>query len=116
MPDPIAPAPPGFRWVYNRLNEVYEDMFDHVPYTFKAHEQRLMQEDIATFLHAHSAISVDLKTNRGKAALVVDGDKNYLVPLEGGRPEELIDRKSGDNPLGRGTGGLKTKAAKVPVE
>ena len=117
----VPKAPPGFSWLYNRLPIVYEAMFDLKLYSFGPGEMRLVPSDTATFLNHNSVIKVDLTTSRGVRALVPqmeDDGKNHPefgVPYNEALGDEVIDRSVDDNPMGRGTGGLKTHAVKVPV-
>lgn len=108
-------APVGFQWLYNRLGRDFEMQFDLQPWLFEPHEMRLAPNDVARFLHHNSVVKVDLTTSSGVRALVPEGDKAFLVPYDEDGSDELIDRSKNDNPLGRGTGGVKTRAVKVPV-
>jgi len=107
--------PVGFQWLYNRLDRQFEMQFDLQPWVFEPHELRLAPQDVAKFLHYNSIIKIDLTTSRGVRALVPEGDVDFMVPYNDGGSDELIDRSKNDNPLGRGTGGIKTHAAKIPV-
>ena len=115
--------PPGFTWLYNRLSIPYEAMFDLKQYIFEPHEERLVPDDVALFLHNGSVIKVDLTTSRGVRALVPstqeDGKPHPDFRLPYGDPlgDEVIDRSMGDNPLGLPSqiAGTKTHAVKMPV-
>ena len=112
----LAPAPPGFKWAYNRLSKPYEGpqaQFDGIEYPFKASEYRLLHEPIAEFLHSQAIVSYDMGSNKGRHALVLEGKPGFGEPMDAPQGDELIDRSSGDNPTGKGTGGLKTHAARV---
>ena len=117
----VAKAPPGFAWLYNRLPTRYEGMFDLKLYSFEAGETRLVPSDVATFLNHNSVIKVDLTTSKGVRALVPQiGDDErehpeFGVPYNESLGDEVIDRSLDDNPMQRGTGGLKTRAVRVPV-
>ena len=114
MPTMTA-APPGFRWVKNRLERPYDGLFDGQTYVFSPQESRLMTTEIAEFLHNQSLISINASTYEGTRALALDGSLEFDVPITTDRPLELLDRSDDDNPIGRGTGGLKTHAAQVRV-
>jgi len=114
----LAPAPPGFTWAYNRLETPWVGIpaqFDGIEYPFKPHEYRLLTDAIAEFLYNQSIVSYDMAVNKGIRALSMTGKPGFGEPLTKVVPDELIDRSSGDNPSGKGTGGLKTRAAKVAV-
>lgn len=114
----LPTAPPGFAWVYNRLAKPWDGIpaqFDGVEYYFKPHECRLLSEVVAEFLYNQSIVSFDMKTNTGRRALSLQSKPDFGEPLDAPATDELIDRTSGDNPAGKGTGGLKTKAARVAV-
>ena len=122
MSEKLPKAPPGFCWVYNRLPRSYEAMFDFRMFEFGPNESRLMPDDVALFLTSNSIISVDLSTSKGVRALVAQYRESGKENPEFGQPyttppgDEVIDRSSGDNPMGRGTGGIKTHAAKIAVK
>lgn len=120
-------APPGgFRWIYNRLNEPYENMFDGMVYAFDPNEYRLVTVDVARFLWSQSVISYDPSNRRGLRALALDpisSDMMEASEAEGfGEPmvslqnAELMDRSTDPNPVGKSAGaGVKTKPAIVSV-
>lgn len=114
MPE-LAPAPPGFAYLKNRGTIAYEDLFDGRVYTFAPGETKLLPEETATFLRNFSLVQVDLERNTGERVLVAQDDPKWSESLDTSEYIELVDRSSGDNPAGRGTGGLKTHAAVIPV-
>ena len=111
----LPEAPSGFTWAYNRLPEPYADQFDGRPYEFKSREYRLLPLDVANFLCNQSVISLNMAAGKGKRAITILGQPDFGVPSDQPKGDELIDRSTGDNPIGRGTGGVKTRAAKVAV-
>lgn len=112
----LKAAPRGSQFIYNRLNTVFEKMFDGMPYTFDPHEERLMSVDIAAFMSRTSAISYEPVSGQTVFALVTPDDPFYGVPYEQPFGKELIDRSVTDNPMGRGTGGIPTQAKIVEVK
>lgn len=111
----LTPAPPGFTYLKNRSTTRYEDMFDGRPYVFEPGEVRLLPEETANFLYNFSLVQVDLERNTGERTLVKQDDPLWESSIDTSEFVELVDRSSGDNPAGRGTGGLKTHAAVIPV-
>lgn len=121
----IAHPPAGFRWIYNRLPRPYENQFDGMVYAFDANEYRLVTLDVARFLWSQSVISYNPVTGRGTRALALDPfssdklepneDAGFGEPLPEPKNVELIDRTQDDNPMGRSTGGEKTRSAVVSV-
>ena len=111
----LTAAPSGFRWVKNRLGRSYDGLFDGQTFVFAPQEERLMTTEIAEFLHNQSLISINASTYEGTRALALDGSREFEEPITMERPLELLDRSDDDNPIGRGTGGLKTHAAQVRV-
>lgn len=111
----LAPAPPGFAYLKNRGTLAYEEMFDGRVYVFAPGEVRLLPEETATFLHSFSLVQVDLERNTGERVLVTQDDPKWDETLDTSEYIELVDRSFGDNPSGRGTGGLKTHATVIPV-
>lgn len=111
----LTPAPPGFEYLKNRGTKTYEDMFDGQTYVFKPGEIRLLPIETATFLHSFSLVQADLERNTGERTLVKQDDPKWDESLDTTEFVELVDRSFGDNPLGTGTGGLKTHAAVIPV-
>lgn len=114
----LAPAPQGFSYVRNRTTQVYEDMFDGKPYVFQPGEVRLLPDDqsnnpVATYLCDHSVKQLDMLMNRGERALVKQGDAKWDEEFDTRDLIEVVDRSSGDNPIGAGTGGVKTHAAVI---
>ena len=117
-PSTLPTPPPGFIWVYNRLEKTWDGLpaqFDGVEYPFKPHEYRLMEQTVADFLYNQSIVSFDMAINKGRRALSLQGKPEFGEPMTAPVSGELIDRSSGDNPTGKGTGGIKTRAAKVAV-
>ena len=55
--------PEGFRYVYNRMDDHYELMFNGVPICFDAHQVRLLKSEVADFLYAHSIIPGTLRNS-----------------------------------------------------
>lgn len=117
--DTLSPAPPGFIYLKNRSNQPYQDMFDGVTYAFEPGEVKLLSDTeqlpIATFLYTFSAAQVDLEANTGERVLVKQDDPKWDTTFDTKELVELVDRSYGDNPLGKGTGGLRTKATLIPV-
>lgn len=114
MPE-LTPAPPGFAYLKNRGTLPYEEQFDGRPYVFAPGEVKLLPEETATFLRSFSLVQVDLERNTGERVLVTQDDPKWDESLDTSEYVELVDRSFGDNPSGRGTGGLKTHAAVIPV-
>lgn len=111
----LAPAPPGFAYLKNRGSGTYEEQFDGRPYVFAPGEIKLLPEETATFLHSFSLVQVDLERNTGERVLVKQDDPKWDENLDTSEYIELVDRSFGDNPTGRGTGGVKTRATVIPV-
>ena len=114
MPE-LTPAPPGFAYLKNRGTLPYEEMFDGRVYAFAPGEVKLLSNETATFLRSFSLVQVDLERNTGERVLVTQDDPKWNETLDTSDYIELVDRSSGDNPVGRGTGGIKTHAAVIPV-
>lgn len=114
MPE-LTPAPPGFTYLKNRGTQRHEDLFDGRPYVFEPGEVKLLPDETAAFLHSFSLKQVNVERNTGERVLVKQDDPLWNTSLDTSEFVELIDRSSGDNPVGRGTGGLKTKATVIPV-
>ena len=117
-PPPRTEPPPGFIWVYNRLPHVYEGMWDSNSFIFEANEYVLMALDVGNFLHSKSVISYNPTTGSAIRALAIKDSKGWGEPLTREEVEgvELIDRSDDDNPIGWGTGGIKTKATAMKVK
>ena len=111
----LSQAPPGFRWVKNRLSRSYDGLFDGHTFVFQPQESRLLTSDIAEFLHSQSLIRLNVSTYEGTRALALDGSREFEEPITTDEPLELLDRSDDDNPIGRGTGGIKTHVARVRV-
>ena len=121
----MAHPPTGFRWVYNRLDREFELMFDGMVYAFDSHEYRLVTLDVARFLWNRSLIQYDPTGTRGLRALALDPlspdqmedveSEGFGEPLADPKNAELLDRSRDANPMGRSTGGLKTKPAMLPI-
>lgn len=62
---PLAPAPEGYRYVYNRMNWEYEQAFDGKPLVFRPHEVRMLTTPQAEHLRAYSLIPGTLARGRG---------------------------------------------------
>jgi hypothetical protein len=110
----MIPAPgsarPGHKWVYNRLNSPYEIEFDSRPFAWQAHEFREIPTDVAHHLCSWSVLQLPV-SGPPVRALALEGKKGYGAPFKTKeRPVELIDRSVDANPMGRGTGGIPTKA------
>jgi len=90
-------------------------MFDGRVYAFAPGEVKLLSNETATFLRSFSLVQVDLERNTGERVLVTQDDPKWNETLDTSDYIELVDRSSGDNPVGRGTGGIKTHAAVIPV-
>jgi len=121
----LSHPPAGFRWAYNRLDRPYESMFDGMVYAFDEHEYRLLTLDVARFLWNQSIIQYDPTGRRGVRALAMDPFSPDLMeeheaegfgePMADPQNVELLDRSRDNNPLGKSTGGLKTKPVLIPV-
>jgi hypothetical protein len=111
----LSPAPPGFAYLKNRGTLPYEELFDGQVYAFAPGEVKLLPEETATFLHSFSLVQVDLERNTGDRVLVKQDDPKWNESLDTSEYIELVDRSFGDNPTGRGTGGMKTRATVIPV-
>lgn len=111
----LTPAPPGFAYLKNRGTRIYEDQFDGRPYVFAPGEIKLLPDEAATFLQNFSLVQVDLERNTGERVLVTQDDPKWDETVDTSEYIELVDRSFGDNPVGRGTGGIKTKATVIPV-
>lgn len=117
--------PGGFRWAYNRLDRIYESMFDGIVYAFDPHEYRLLTIEVARFLWAQSVISYDPTKRFGVRALALDPLSPSLMeaheadgfgePMGDPKNVELLDRSTDPNPIGKSTGGIKTKPAVVSI-
>lgn len=119
------PAPPGFCFVKNCTTSVYEGKFDGVCYPFQPGEIRLLPDEAAAFLRTYSLLQYDPTDPYGSSVRALA----RAVNPETGSPDpgwdatlidrqeivELINRTHDDNPLGRGAGGVKTKATLIPV-
>ena len=117
--DTLTPAPPGFQYLKNRSTQRYEDMFDGAVYAFEPGEIRLLPDSeaqpVANYLLNFSLSQVDFEANKGERILVTQDDPKWNDPLDTSELVELVDRSFGDNPIGAGTGGVKTHAAMIPV-
>jgi len=116
---PTFPAPPGFMWVYNRLDRDYEVMFDHKPYVFGPYSYTLMTLAAGHFCVANSALKTDYSgiVPVSEYALAAQGDKTYGKPLPAkyDRGVESIDRSKQDNLTDRSTD-VPTKALPTPID
>ena len=107
---PKTPAAPGYVWVYNRLPADYTIDFDSKPQMFGPNEFKQIPADFAHHICNWSVIQLPA-SGPPVRVLVLEGKKGYGVSFKSKeRPVELIDRSQTDNPLGRGTGGVPTKA------
>lgn len=135
QPTPTLGA--GVVVVVNRRSVEYEGMFDGVCHVFKAHERKMMMENVGNALAGGSALRLNLATGVPNTyALGLEGRTN-CDPLDGDiadtDPVEKLDRSGeakltetepmaltadGEMSLGVGkaekTGGNKAKKAKAP--
>ena len=58
---PLAPAPEGYRYIYNRLSTQYEQFFDGRPHVFQPHEVKMLPAEVAEHLRAYSIIPGTLR-------------------------------------------------------
>ena len=113
----LAPAPEGFKWVYNRLDRKYAQMFDGISQEFQPHEHRLLRQSAAEFLAERSCVKEDpFDPSNNLFALVAQGDPNFDVEL----PQEALgierlDRSAGDYVLRPSKDGIKTTAQATAV-
>ena len=56
IPPPGVPAPPGFLWVFNRLNIPFERPFDGLIQRIEPHGYQLFSLEVANHLYRHSLI------------------------------------------------------------
>jgi len=116
-PEPLPLPPPashGKKWVFNRLPEPYEALFNSQPILFEPHSFREIDAMVAPHIVAWSIIQLP-SSGPPVRALALEGKKQFGVPLGGPRPVEMIDRSENDNPTGRGTGGVPTKAKIIHI-
>ena len=115
---PPGKLPTGYLWVWNRLNRPYERQLDNKGQCWDAYEFKVYAEDIARWLVAHSEISggAGVYYNEGAVrVLALENSKDWLKPLGDYKPAEYINRNLDPNPLGKGTGGLKTKPKMMKI-
>jgi len=112
---PAGRLPVGYMWVWNRLGKVFEKPYDAVPQIWEPYEFKVYPEDIARWLHAHTILTEDSFGQSAVRALAIEGMSGWLEPLGDFSPFEHIDRSQGDNKIGWGTGGVKTKAQAMQV-
>lgn len=110
-----TPAPPGFAWLKNRTTDTREGLFDGAVEVFKPLEAKLLPLDRAVYLRHHAILQSDFGTATRWLVGPDDPEWHDPTPLNASGIVELVDRSSNDNPLGAGTGGLKTKATVVPI-
>ena len=107
VPEPTNPVPRNHTRIFNRLREQYSTPFDGIPVEFGPNEYQDHPTELANFLAANSVIAFAGPV--AIRALVLQGKKGYSMPFKNPRPKvEMIDRSVDPNPIGRGTGGLKT--------
>ena len=97
IPPPGVPAPPGFLWVFNRLNIPFERPFDGLIQRIEPHGYQLFSLEVANHLYRHSLILDDLQGHQ-VYALALEGKKGWGKPLAPRQRRELIDRSSNANP------------------
>ena len=116
---PDGKLPAGYVWVWNRLDRVNERRLDNQSQLFDPYEFKVYPEDIARWLVAHSEIvggtgeTYAVGTVR---SLAIEGSQDWLKPLGDYKPAEFINRAADANPIGRGTGGLKTKFKLMEID
>ena len=113
----LAPAYPGAKWVFNRLNLRYVKTFNGIPHEFQPGEYRCISEEAADFLAERSCVKEDpYDPTNNIFAIVREGDPAFGVPVEGPLPVERLDRSSGDYIVKpRGKDDPKTTAQVIPV-
>mgnify|MGYP001587531976 CR=1 FL=1 len=97
IPPPGVPAPPGFLWVFNRLNIPFERPFDGLLQRIEPHGYQLFSLEVANHLYRHSLILDDLQGHQ-VYALALENKKGWGKPLAPRQRRELIDRTSNANP------------------
>ena len=116
---PDGKLPQGYVWVWNRLDRVNKKLLNNESQDFDPYEFKVYPEDIARWLVAHSEIvggtghSYSVGTVR---SLAIEGSRDYGKPLGDYKPGEFINRAADPNPIGKGTGGLKTKFKLLEID
>ena len=117
LPDGKLPA--GYVWVWNRLSRKNEQLLNNEPQDFDPYEFKVYPEDIAKWLVANSEIvgGVGHTYSEGTVrSLAIAGSQDYGKPLGDYKPGEFVNRAADANPIGRGTGGLKTKFKLLEID
>jgi len=113
---PDGKLPTGYVWVWNRLNRVNERKLDNQSQIWEPYEFKVYPEDIARWLVNHSEIQGNVEgVAPGVNSLTLEGKKDWLKPLGDFKPAEYINRAADPNPIGKGTGGLKTKPKMMDI-
>ena len=130
-PSPPLPTPPeGFRYVYNRTDQVFEPFFDGNPVIFQPHETKMLPCGTAEMLRDSSVFSGTVRsvgqgTLKGERALALgpgwiitdsrklddeswtysyapaDAEPTFLVPTDTQNGPEWFDRASVPNYVNR---------------
>ncbi len=115
---PTGKLPAGYVWVWNRLGRVNERKLDNKLQSWEPYEFKVYPEDIAKWLVQHSQIvgGVGPEHNLGGInSLAVETSKDWCKPLGDYKPAEFINRAADPNPIGRGTGGIKTRPVLMDI-
>lgn len=121
----LAPAPPGFVWLYHRLTHQAEYFYDGKPMGFDAGEYRLMDVKTATWLCDHSAKrenpaamedpDPEIRLNAIQYAFAMPESPFFGKPLDLTGQVEYLQVGAHDMYLQRSTDGVKTTRKIIPV-
>ncbi len=116
---PDGKLPKGYCWVWNRLDRKLIRNLDNQEQVWEPYEFKVYPEDIARWLYSHSEITggTGPEGNYGTVrCLALEGKKEWLKPLGKYKPAEFINRVADPNPIGKGTGGLKTQPKLMEID
>ncbi len=116
---PDGKLPDGYVWVWNRLDRVNHMLLDSKKQDFDPYEFKVYPEDIARWLVSHSELvggTGETYATGTIRSLALEGSRDWLKPLGDYKPAEFVNRAADPNPIGRGTGGLKTKFKLMQID
>ena len=122
----LAPAPPGFVWLYHRLTQPAEYFYDGRPMQFDAGEYRLMDLRTAHWLCDHSAKrenpamleseDPEVRLNAIQFAFATPESPFFGKPLDLTGQMEYLQVDPHSMYLQRSTDGVKTTRKIIPVK